>query len=195
MTGMLALPVHLQQRLQDELKPGETLAWVGQPNPSRSMKSGFVLWVFFIPWTAFSLFWMVGASGFNMQRLDGGAGLFALFGLPFVLIGLGGLSAPLWLRRRAGSTVYAITNQRALVIAGVKSITVKSYLAGDIANTEKTQHQDGSGDLVLRTEHYRDSDGDSRTSKEGFFSINDVREVERLIENLSKGTAFATPAF
>lgn len=178
------LPQQLQQRLRAELKPGESITWAGQPNPNRYMKSGFLLWFFFIPWTAFALFWIAGASGFRMPQFNGGWSLFPLFGLPFLLIGIGGLSAPLWLRRKARSTVYAITDRRAISIEGTKSITVKSYLASDIANIERTEHQDGSGDLVLRTEPYRDSDGDRQTRRHGFFAIDNVRSVERLVENL-----------
>ena len=181
-----ALPQQLQQRLRAELKPGESIAWAGQPNPDRYMKSGFKLWFFFIPWTAFALFWIAGASGFRWPRFDSGWSLFPLFGVPFVLIGLGGLSTPLWLRRRARSTIYAITNQRAISIEGAKSITVKSYLASDIAHIERTEHQDGSGDLVLRTERYRDSDGDRQTRRHGFFAIDDVRRIANLVENLTR---------
>jgi hypothetical protein len=178
------LPEHLQQRLRSELKPGEALAWTAQPNPDRYMKSGFKNWLFFIPWTAFSLFWMAGASGFQMPQFNSGMGLFPLFGIPFVLIGLGGLGSPLWMRHKARSMVYAVTDQRAITIEGKKSITVKSYLAADILNMERTEHPDGSGDLVLRSEQYRDSDGDRQTKRYGFFAVDDVRRVENLVGKL-----------
>ena len=180
------LPPHLQERLRAELKPGEAISWAGQPNPDRYMKSAFKIWFFFIPWTAFSLFWMAGASGFEIPRFDAGLSLFPLFGLPFLLIGIAGLSSPLLLRRKAHSTVYAITNQRAISIEGHKSISVKSYPASNIANIERIEHPDGSGDLVLRTEHYRDSDGDRRTSRHGFFALDNVKRVQGFLERLSE---------
>jgi hypothetical protein len=184
MASISDLPEHLQQRLRAEIRPGESVAWASQPNAARYMKSGFKLWFFFIPWTAFALFWIAGASGFRMPRFDSGWSLFPLFGLPFLLIGIGGLSLPLWLRYKAHSIIYAITSQRAIVIEGAKSITVKSYPAVDIADLERTEHPDGSGDLVLRTERYRDSDGDRQTKRHGFFAVENVRNVERLIESL-----------
>lgn len=186
MTTISDIPQHLQQRLRAELKPGESIAWTGQPNPDRYMKSGFKSWFFFIPWTAFSLFWIAGASGFQIPKFDSAWSLFPLFGLPFLFIGLGGLSAPLWLRRKAHSTIYAITNHRAISIEGTKSITVKSYLLADIADIERTEHQDGTGDLVLRNESYRDSDGDQQTRQHGFFAVDNVRRVENIIENLAR---------
>jgi hypothetical protein len=192
MSGITSLAPDLQQRLLQELKSGEQLVWVAQPNADRAMKSGFKIWFFFIPWTAFSVFWIFAASGFKMPNFENGFSWFPLFGLPFLLIGLGGLSSPLWLKRRALTTIYAITNVRALTIEGRKTITTKSYLPADLAALEKTVHQDGSGDLILRTEHYRDSDGDKQKRTEGFSDIENVRHVEKLLESLAQ--APATPA-
>lgn len=184
MTSILELPQQLQQRVQMELKSGESIIWIGQPNPSKYMKSGFKIWFFFVPWTLFSLFWIAGASGFRLPHFNSGMSLFPLFGLPFLLVGIGGLSAPFWLRRKARSMVYVITTHRAISIEGTKSITVKSYPTTAIAGMERTEHVDGSGDLVLWTDHYRDSDGDRRTKQHGFFAIDNVRNVESIVEKL-----------
>jgi len=184
MTGISALPPQLQQRLMAELRPGEMIAWAGQPRPGRFMMKGFALWLFFVPWTAFALYWMGGAAGFRMPDFRNGWDLFPLFGLPFVLIGLGGLSSPFWLRRKARSMIYAITNERAIAIEGSRSITVVSYGPEDIVSFERTEHQDGSGDLILVSENYKDSDGDRQTRKRGFLAIDNVRKVARLIEVL-----------
>jgi len=186
MANISTLPPHLQQRLEAELKPGESLAWAGQPNPNRYMRTGFKEWLFFIPWTAFALFWMARASDVWVS----GSGIewkeFPFLGLPFLLIGLGGLAYPLWMRRRAISMIYAISNQRAIAIEGEKPITVVSYRALDITSIERTEHQDGSGNVVLWTEHYRDSDGYRQTRQHGFFAIDDVRHVARLAERLTR---------
>lgn len=184
MASIFKLPQDMQYRLQSELKAGETIAWVGQPDPSRYMRDGYKLWFFFIPWTAFSLFWIAGASGFEMPTFERGWSLFPLFGLPFLLIGIGGLSSPYWLRRKAYSIVYAVTNHRAIIMEGAKSVSVKSYFPKDITDLQRTQHQNGSGDLILCTEYYRDSDGDERSRRQGFFAVPDVRSVEEVVEGL-----------
>ena len=184
MTGISALPQHLQQRLLAELRPGEMVNWVGQPRPDRFMRTGFKLWFFFIPWTAFAIFWMGGAAGFRLPDFTGAWSWFPPFGLPFVLIGLGGLSSPYWLRRKAHSMIYAITSERAISIEGARSIAVLSYRPEDIVSFERTEHQDGSGDLILVSENYKDSDGDRQTRKRGFFAIDNVRKVAQLIEAL-----------
>ncbi|WP_053013798.1 hypothetical protein [Caldimonas brevitalea] len=148
------------------------------------MKSGYKAWSFFVPWTAFSLFWMAGASGFRLPTFESGWSLFPLFGLPFLLIGIAGLASPIWQKRKAYSIVYAITNQRAFIMQGTKSVTVKSFRPVDIENLERTEHQGGFGDLLLKTEFYRDSRGRQRGHEQGFFAIADVRRVERMIEAL-----------
>jgi hypothetical protein len=184
MMGISSLPQDLQQRLQSELKMGESIAWAGQPNAEQYMKSGFKIWFFFVPWTAFSLFWIAGAFGFRMPRFDSGWSLFPLFGLPFLFIGLAGLSAPFWMRRSARSIVYAVTNQRAISISGTKTISVKSYLPSQLGSIERTERQNGAGDLILRLTQYQNSRGNTQTQQDGFYSIENVHEVERLLEKL-----------
>ncbi len=177
------LPETLQQRVRDEIRPGEAVSWVGQPLPGLYMRAGFLLWIFFIPWTAFSLFWISAAFHFELPRFDSGQSLFPLFGLPFFLVGVGGLSSPFWLRRKARSVVYAVTNQRAITIEGSRSVTVRSYFPKDIGAVERTEHGDGSGNLFLQEERFVRNNG-MQTQKQGFFGIPDVRKVERLIDNL-----------
>lgn len=187
MPTLSALPAAMQQRLRNELKPGEFVTWAGQPVPDLYMKPGFLRWLFFIPWTLFAIFWMAAAAGFGVPSREFGLGLFPLFGLPFLLIGIAGLCAPLILRRKARTTVYAITNLRAITIEGAKSITVRSYTAAEILDLERVEHKDGSGNLILLKKRELNSDGDSTTGHYGFFSIRDVRRVEQLLDGLRQG--------
>ncbi|QNA89948.1 hypothetical protein G4G28_18220 [Massilia sp. Dwa41.01b] len=185
MAHLAALPEPLQQRLRAELNTGESLLWTGQPSPRRYMKDAFKLWFFFIPWTAFSLFWMAGASGFRLPSFEDGWSLFPLFGLPFLLIGIAGLSSPFWLRRKAAWIVYGLTNRRALIIAGKDSITVKSYQIADIGELERTEHADGSGDVIFERESVRDSRGRQQTTNHGFIAVPEVRSVAQLLEKMT----------
>lgn len=185
MAQLFDLPEHLQTRVTKELRPGEQLKWVGQPRPSRHLLLGFGVWLFFIPWTAFSVFWIAAASGFRVPTFEGGWSLFPLFGVPFVLVGLGGLSSPFWIYRKARSTVYIITNLRAVIIAGHNSVTVRSVNAKQLSEVVRTERADGSGDLELKTDVSYDSDGDRRSTTHGFFGIPEVKQVEMLLESLA----------
>src|SRR3712207_4913094 len=118
---MEILPEEIDNRVRSELRDREHLVWAGQPRPSRVMRSAIPIVLFGIPWTAFAIFWMVVASGMLFGGFGGGGpgpfgaffSCFPLFGLPFVLVGLGMLSSPFWMYRRAKRTCYAVTDQRA----------------------------------------------------------------------------------
>jgi hypothetical protein len=128
-----------------ELWNGERVIWTGQPIPSRFASRSIGLVFFGIPWTAFALFWMAGASGFKMPDFSHGFGIFPLFGLPFVLIGFGLLSSPYWMRRKARRTTYVITDQRAIVLAGgvFGSITIRSFDPDRLKDIRRVQKPDG----------------------------------------------------
>ncbi|MGB4342661.1 MAG: hypothetical protein WBJ03_03520 [Moraxellaceae bacterium] len=182
---MYRLPQVLQERVMRELQPGEVVSWAGQPDPRRLMLGGFALWLFFIPWTAFSVFWIAGASGFKVPDFSQPFEFFPLFGLPFLLIGVGGLSSPFWIYRKARHMVYVITSKRAFAMTGGRSITVESWSASQLEKIVRTERPDGSGDLVFATEVWRDSDGDRRTRQKGFMGIADVRMVEAHLQRLA----------
>ncbi|ADI30796.1 hypothetical protein [Methylotenera versatilis] len=185
---MLEVSESLLRNLNSELRRDEVLKWVAQPISSQLVKSSFWLWLFFIPWTAFSLFWTAGASGFHWPDWGnlGAYSLFPLFGLPFIAIGIWGLALPFTMRRKANSTVYAITNQRLLIASFGKTTNLQIFFPKDVNHLNRVEKSDGSGDLIFSHQIYRDSDGDRNIAKEGFYAVRDLKKVERLIEDFLK---------
>lgn len=190
---MIDLPMDLQQKLRDELKANEKTIWAGQPDPNEMMKQAFKSYFIFIPMTLFVLFWMYGASGFKMPTFNFENGfdllsiVFPLFGLPFLMVAVWGLTSPVWAKRKAANTVYAITNQRLLSLNFDKATKVESYYPKDVKQLERTEKADGSGDLLLAKNEYRDSEGDlHRETQIGFYAVKDVKNVERIVENFLK---------
>jgi hypothetical protein len=189
MSAAVPLPMELQQRLQSELESGELLLWRAQPVASKFARGGLCLVAFAVPWTAFALFWEImalkiafgGNMGDNPMRF-----IFPIFGLPFVAIGFGMLSAPHWLRRRAAHSVYAVTDRRALLlVAGwFSGHTVRSFPIANLSIVEHRKNDDGSGDLIFQRKEWVDSDGDRRQQEVGFIAVPDVREVEEIIRGL-----------
>lgn len=190
----LKLPPALQQKVTRELQAGEVVSWAGQPDANRLMMTGFALWFFFIPWTAFSLFWMAGASGFRWPDFSSPLSFFPLFGLPFLLIGLGGLSSPFFLRAKARDIVYVVTSKRAFSLSGRKAVTLVSWLPGQLGEITRTERADGSGDLVFSSSTTINTRGQSRTQKQGFIAVRDVRTAEMHVQALAarSGRASAT---
>jgi hypothetical protein len=204
--GESNLPEELDARVRAELDSGEQLLWVGQPRPGRFARSAIPIVLFGIPWTAFAIFWMAGASGILFAGFRGqnngppGFGAFfacfPLFGLPFVLIGLGMLSSPYWLRRKAKRTCYALTDRRAILweAGSFGSVQVLSYRPAELTKIRRVEYPDGTGDLVFEENIMIGprNNGYSTTTRQrhGFMSIDHVRQVEELLRKalLSSGT-------
>lgn len=182
------LPGKLADLVNAELKSGERVVWAGQPVPGRFARRSLRFVLFAIPWTAFALFWVAGASGFKMPDFSHGPGLFPLFGVPFVLIGCGMLSSPLWMRRKARRTAYVITNRRALIMdAGVwGTVTMRSFEPHRLGDLRRVQHADGSGDLVFDRTWASDGDGGRQSTDHGFLAIENVKAVEEKVMELAR---------
>lgn len=177
----------IQQTVTAELGHGERMLWCGKPDPKSMARKGLVIFFFAIPWTAFAVFWMFAAAGFSIPNFDEGWDWFPLFGVPFVLIGFAMMLAPFWMRLKGAHTIYAVTNQRALIITTGKSKTVKSYTNEDIGAIEKKEKPDGSGDITFAKESYQDSKGNTRLNSVSFIGVSNVREVERyLVETFKR---------
>ena len=147
-----------QLRAQSELQSGESLYWSGTADPARAALNALPAAIFGIPFAGFALFWVTQAyhassamSKSSSNAFTSGFRVFPLFGLPFVLVGLGIILAPLWAFLRGGSTVYAVTNQRVMIITGASNRSVRSYTPADIVSVEHRERPDGSGDIVLQT--------------------------------------------
>lgn len=144
------LPIDQQQMVERELRDGEDLLWVGKPKPKWFRNGTLGQFLFAIPWTCFAVFWV-----FSAAQIGGGFGggnwigfVFPLFGVPFILIGLGLLSAPFWDLLLQKRTVYAMTNQRAFVFSGIRSVKIETYEREDLTGSSRTMHSNGTGDVV-----------------------------------------------
>jgi hypothetical protein len=192
MNEFSSLPREVRSQVEMELQSGERIAWMDQPIPGRMARGSLGLVIFGIPWTAFAVFWMVMAAK-GVSNTKGGAitWLFPLFGLPFVLIGIGMLSSPYWARRRAERMAYVITDRRAIIFQGGwrGSVNVRSFepsaLKGDL---QRKQHADGSGDLIFAQELRRGSKGRQYTTNIGFLAVRDVKAVEEMVRTLAQKT-------
>ena len=176
---------------QSALDPDETLRWVGQPDPKRLALQHWPQVLFGLPWTAFAVFWVVGAARMSSHGpwRSSGFDVFPLFGIPFILIGLGIVSAPLWAYRKAGHTVYAISDKRLLILQGRTSRAVQAFDARRIGAIAHTTHADGSGDVLFADEvgTYHGRYGSyTAVTRIGFFGVPDVCVVERLVRDVAQ---------
>jgi hypothetical protein len=180
-------PGDAQLRAQSELQSGESLYWTGTANPARAALTALPAAIFGVPFAGFALFWMNGAyqaSSHISKRPDAfskGFSVFPLFGLPFLIIGLGIVLAPLWAYLKGRSTVYAVTNQRVMVITGGGNRSVKSYTPADIVCVEHRERPDGSGDIVICTNAILRSRNATSQMKVALVGIPNVKQVAQQV--------------
>ena len=183
------LPEPIRQLIEAELRPGEGVRWVGQPIPGKVARTAWPEVLFAIPWTAFSLFWIWGASQATCNgKVTAEARMFPLFGIPFVLVGLGMFSSPLWLMLSARRTVYLVTDRRAVVIRGGwgGNVSVRTFEPEKLVDLRREQDADGSGDLVFGQDIKVGSRGSQRAVDYGFLAVPNVREAEEYVRALAR---------
>ena len=129
-----------QFQLQPYLQAGEKFLWTGRPDPSRLIgRADAFLIPFSFMWGGFAIVWEGGVL------LTGAPVFFWLWGIPFVVVGQyliwGRFIYKRWDRRR---TVYALTNQRALILRGG---SLQSVFLNQLPNINQSVRADGSGSL------------------------------------------------
>ena len=194
--GYSGLPAAMADRVREELTPGETVVWTGQPSPRvtrlnvvrgaavaliPSAIGGFLLAVFLV-------------TRFNAQNGAALATLFPLLGLA-TLVG-GPVLTALFALNRGAKTCYVLTNRRAIVwipgFFGEGEFDSYSVALLQLMRRRDSWFISGAGDLVFRTHTtvtttYSRSDPVGRSSyhvaRYGFLGLDDVRSVEKLIRH------------
>ena len=112
---------------------------------------------------------------------DGMATVFSLFGLPFVLVGLGMMAAPFYLLRRARQTLHVITDRRLATVRVSRSLEIESFRGRDISLIQRYQKPDGSGTLKVTVGRTKDSEGDSVAKIHELVGVSNVKRAEELL--------------
>lgn len=177
-------PDDLETILRKEMRAGERLLWQGRMM-SRVGCAQMAIWLFAIPWTAFALFWTGMAWAMTRDVADGFmAYLFPLFGVPFILIGLGMLTSPFLRSISAKYTIFGVTNQRVIRLFQRKSLRTETIDASQVGNIDRTERSDGSGTLTITVTNHSDSRGRPTRFKLG--PVEDVRGAEDRIREIAK---------
>lgn len=179
--------------LSNELLEGEILLWSGHPDarkrgivsPARVFRT---LGLVFMPIGLLIL--LIGlilllsplsSSGFQagLLALFIPGGVFFVLGLVYLIIGLVGFSP-------SGNTLYAITNQRTIILRSGRYRRVSSYGKRAISQVHRIERLDGSGDLIfVGNAPYSSNQSNTATvsaARSGVFSaVPDVRLVERIL--------------
>lgn len=187
MINKLELPNKLREKVDKELEIGESIRWIGQPIPRFFTASSIGGFLFAIPWTGFVVFWVFVASRASI--------FFALFGIPFLIVGFGMLSSPIWFWLSVKNTAYVITNKRALSIsipvtyfANILSTTIRNYPPFKLKDVYRKERANGTGDVVMGVQHvskYVNNRRRETTEEIGFMGIRNPQEVEKILRQLA----------
>jgi Bacterial PH domain len=134
-----------ERALRPELAHGERLLWSGRPARGVRFRAGDLFLVpFSLLWGGFAIFW-------ESTVLAKGAPLFfALWGVPFVLVGLyliiGRFFVDAYQRAR---TTYGVTDQRVIIISGLVSRAVQSLALRNLGDISLRERADRSGSITF----------------------------------------------
>jgi hypothetical protein len=175
------------------LLAGERVLWTGQPKQGLTLSGRDTFLIpFSLFWGAFALFWNVGVWSFP-ETGEGSLWFFRLFGLPFLVAGLylivGRFIHDSAIRKRM---IYAVTDQRILVLRGRRSSKLTSLDIHRLPRLELSEHSDGTGTIAFEAgEPYFGFGGragfgfwvPSLSSTVQFIRIANPRTVYELIRN------------
>lgn len=161
------------------LDPGEMLLWEGDPATGiKFRKSDLFMIPFSLAWGGFAIFWEVSVIAM-------GAPVFmAIFGLPFVAIGLYMIFGRfLWDAYKRSRTRYALTDKRAIIATRYQGRQMKSHPIDPAAQVELNAGPESS---IILDRRMRGSGKGRRLVTTGFEFIRDGEKVYRLIRAIQQ---------
>ena len=165
-----------------QLRRGEKSVWTERPAPLARARSRLMIFLFGIPFFAFAVSWTISAG-------QSGDAIFPLFGIPFMVIGAGLLLSPVWSYWEAKNwLIYAITDQRILIIRTFPRHKVESFEPDDITKLERTTKPDGSGNVIFAEEERRGKNGTYMVPR-GFYGVPEAMRVEDAVMQLRNSGA------
>ena len=172
-----------------DLGDGERLLWSGTPRQGILWRNSDIAMVpFSLLWGGFAIFW-------ETMVLKKAPLFFALFGLPFVGVGLqmmvGRFFYDAWRRRH---TFYGLTNQRAIIATRTPARTLRSYSVASLTNVVLQESAKDAGSILLgpsasRSPWPRQTVLFSTNIDNSFEMITDARRVFDLLREAQKEEA------
>jgi PH (Pleckstrin Homology) domain-containing protein len=134
-----------ESRVAREIGAGERLLWSGRPRQGLMLRPADALLIpFSLLWGGFAFFWEGTAISAKAPFF------FLIWGIPFVLIGLYLIAGRFFAdARQRERTIYAVTNERIIIISGLFKETVKSLNLKTLSDISLSEQADGTGTVSL----------------------------------------------
>ncbi len=158
--------------------PGDRVLWKGRPEKGVTMRPDELVTIpFGIFFTLFALFWISMA----MQA----GGMFALFGVPFVLVGLYMVVGRFIINEHMKkNTAYVITDKAIIRKRGSR---IDVWYGRDLTNMQVFTHKNGTTSFMFSTVqvHYSGRRGVS-THLYGIENVRDAKDVSEAIQQIER---------
>ena len=140
----------MSEAIQRELSPSETPLWWGRPRQGLVIRgSDAFLIPFSLLWCGFAVFWEA-----SVLRAPHAPAFFALWGIPFVLVGVYFVVGRFFVEaRQRANTYYAVTSERVIIVSGVVTRTVKSLSLGTLTDLSVSETGAGEGTITFGAQH------------------------------------------
>ncbi len=163
---------------RQEMRPHERLIWADRPRGRARSSPALGRIVFGLIFGGFAVFWTSAAWLMTRGVSNDVFGLFfPLFGIPFIVVGAGMVVAGFKNWRDGGATVYALSEERVLIISGAPKRTVRSLDLTAIRGVERVEGEGGAGTITLLV-------AGATTMREVLAGVPDVARVGAEIERL-----------
>lgn len=179
-----------RQVFQKELQPNERILWTGRPGQGIAFRPSDALMIpFSLLWAGFAFFWE------TMVILGRAPLFFALWGVPFVLVGCYMVFGRFLLDAMSRSrTTYAVTTERALIRTGLVHPSLRSVNLRTLPEMTLDTKSDGRGTITLgQTNPMNMLYGgafwfnNARYTAPAFEGIENVRDVYNIIQHAQQG--------
>ncbi len=145
--------------ITEELLKGEKIIWQGKPNSKILFTSSDIFLVpFSLLWGGFAIFWEASVLGIGLVSDKASTGAiipFALFGIPFVLVGLYFIFGRfIYKKKKKNRTIYAITNKRVLAITNMFGKNIQAEYIDRIQSINILERNGGNGTIKFGNSNF-----------------------------------------
>jgi len=165
-----------------DLDANERLLWAGRPDPL-----ALALARSWLAAMASAMFLSAGSLGLSFSGATSGPISFALMSTfqllwpGLLIIGLSLALVPVLRFYQAQGTMYAITDERAIILSHFPYRAVSSITANRIAFVRRRERDDNTSDVLFAEHINRAGEAGVLIRREGFYGIPDGQHVDRLI--------------
>ena len=178
-----------QQAFINYLQPNESIQWTGKPPGGLLLRKADIFMIpFSLLWGGFAIFWELTVF------TSGAPAFFLLFGGVFVLVGLYIIVGRFFfdmLKRK--NTIYALTNERALILSGLFGQSLKSLNLKSIPEISIKVKPDGRGTIIFGSNGgiqamFSNSSwlGSGQSALPSFELIENANRVYQIIQNVQR---------